>query len=61
MDKVIEALDGFDQKITGAKENSSGARALLQPLFDEVKSVTSPVTDALDSIKDAASMVGISL
>jgi len=26
-----------------------------------VKSVTSPVTDALDSIKDAASMVGISL
>ena len=61
MDKVCGALDEFDQKLTGAKEGSSGARALLDPIFDQVKSVTSPVTDALESIKDAASMVGISL
>jgi hypothetical protein len=56
MDKVC-GPDEFDSKITGAKDYSP-ARALLEPIF-EVKLIFAG-DRRLDSIKDAASMVGIS-
>lgn len=56
---VTGALKGLSDKANEAKENSSGARALLDPLFNEIGEVKEPIVKAIDSIRDAANTVGI--
>lgn len=59
LDKVSEALGGFGEKLEEAETGSKAARELLEPLFDQFDTLANPLVSAIDSIKDAASTVGI--
>jgi hypothetical protein len=61
MDKVCGALDGFADKLTEANEGSQLGRQILEPIFDQFSSLADPLVGALDSVKSAASTVGIDL
>lgn len=61
MDKVVGALDEFADKLQEANEGSQLGRQILEPLFDQFGSLADPLVGALDSIKSAASTVGIDL
>jgi uncharacterized phage infection (PIP) family protein YhgE len=61
MDKVVGALDGFADKLAEANEGSALGREILQPLFDQFGELADPLVGALDSIKSAASTVGIDI
>jgi hypothetical protein len=50
----------MNDKINHAKENSGSARALLEPIFDQLDGFVEPLKSVIDGIKDAASTVGIS-
>lgn len=58
--EIADAIEGLENRITEAKENSSGARALLEPVFDQVEAQIRPLENIIESIKDAADKVGIS-
>lgn len=61
MDKVCGALSDFSDKITEANEGSQLGRQILEPIFDQFQQLADPLVGALDSIKDAASTVGIDI
>lgn len=56
---VGETLGGLGEKVLGAKGESEGARAALEPIFDTIEELIGPLASAIDSIKDAAGTVGI--
>jgi len=59
MDHVLGSLDDFEKKVSDAQQGSELSRQVLQPLFDEIEEVAKPLIGSLDSIRDAATMVGI--
>lgn len=57
--ELSETMGGLGEKVLGAKGESEGARAVLEPLFDDIMEKVDPFKNAIESIKDAASTVGI--
>jgi hypothetical protein len=43
------------EKLTGATEESSAARTLLNPIFDQLEGFIQPIQSAIEAVEEAAS------
>lgn len=49
-----DTVDGMCDRIASATEDASGARQLLQPLFDQLEGYISPVQSAIEAVESAS-------
>ena len=59
VEKITDSMDDMVKKLSDSEEESSGARELLDPLFDQLDGFISPLIGGVDKVKDAADSVGV--
>jgi hypothetical protein len=60
VEKVTDSITGMVDKVTESEDEASGARELLEPLFDQLEGFLGPLTGGIEGVKSAASSVGAS-
>lgn len=59
MGNVKNTLDNLAENIFDSKNGQTGAREMLEPLFNQLEGTIEPIESVINAVKDAASLVGM--